>query len=164
MQPSYKGGFFCLQKVQKNRGVILHKRGFFAGSLMEGKIPCQKRTFTTEYPFVRYVISKLSRTNKTAMTITRVKRAIKSCRKYQLAADKAMTLRRIMVLPHSHSPSVIKPSQAMSAALSERQRGGTPVMRISHSQPDDFPCGIYSALRGVSRTNSVITYIQYMWQ
>ena len=32
-----------------------------------------------------------------------------------------------MVLIRSHSPSVIKPSQAMSGSPADRRRGGTPV-------------------------------------
>ena len=32
-----------------------------------------------------------------------------------------------MVLIRSHSPSVIKPSQAMSGSPRDRRRGGTPV-------------------------------------
>ena len=37
--------------------------------------------------------------------------------------DCIQQVKRIMILPSSHSPSVIKPSQAMRAALSDRQLG-----------------------------------------
>jgi len=47
--------------------------------------------------------------------------------------------KRIMILPSRHSPSVIKPSQAMRAALADRQRGGTPVRLVRCQSFDDFP-------------------------
>jgi len=45
---------------------------------------------------------------------------------------------RIMILLSSHSPSVIKPSQAMGAASRVPRRGEIPVMTESHCQLEAF--------------------------
>ena len=93
-------------------------------------------------------ISSRAETNRSAMTFKREASDNFFC-KHGVALCAAMTLERIMVLPSSHSPSVIKPSQAMRAALSERQLGWNSRDAISRSQPDDFPTGIIPYTRGV---------------